>query len=432
MGRCHIEGRGEIPELEGEVGSQLARRRTRRGQADLGARAKTSMWKPRPLPPCPERQWEPSPERGRPRWSLRVRQLEEEPPEGVTVTRGPGHRDWHPIKPTLAKRDLQATSVERAVDMSGDHFAGRMLRDPVDQATHWRPAPAAAQPAPALPPARASLVTRGDCWPLRIRVKFNGDLKQLGALLIRVRSFVTTYAEVLPNDEAMVYCVVRALDGEAADWAVTLYEEEAEELHHFEAFMVALRQRFKDPLADRKAKIKLQTIKQGGRTAAVYTREFRPLDDRLRRKGEEMLIKYFQRGLDPEVLYVCLRRGSAKTLQEWYVLAQEVDFDLAQIYDRQYRTPGPGRQGPSSRRRPIWCVRCLQGGHGVSDCPSLRSAPKTPRRRKPAAKRNTVARKGAKVVEFTPPSSEDKGTATEDEEPTVESDSSGDDDGYFF
>lgn len=413
------EGSGEIPELEAEVESQSAQRRTWRGQADLGARRKTTMWRPRPLPPCPEGRWEPFPDRGRPPWSLGVRQLEEEPPEAATVARGPGPRDWHPkvpIEPTRAEpRDRQATAVEQAVGLSGERFAGLMLRDPVDQAT------AAAQPVPALlgpalPPARATPVTRGACGPLRIQGKFNGDRKQLCPLLIRVHNFMTTYADVLPNDEAKVYCVVRVLYGEAADWAVTLYEEQAEELRDFEAFMAALRQRFKDPLADRKDMIKLQTIKQGRRKVFAYVQEFRSLHDRLRRKEEEMLIEYFQQGLDPDVLFVCLRRGSAKTLQEWYVLAQNVDFDLAEIYNRQDRTPGQDRQGPSSRQRPIWCVRCIQEGHGLSDCPRLPSAPKTPRRGKPAAKRNPAARK-------TPPSSEDEETATEDEETSGESDS---------
>uniref|UniRef100_A0A8C5SPH8 DUF4939 domain-containing protein n=1 Tax=Laticauda laticaudata TaxID=8630 RepID=A0A8C5SPH8_LATLA len=164
---------------------------------------------------------------------------------------------------------LLGTAVERAVGMSRKHLAEQMLRDPVAQATHWRLTPATAQPiptppVPALTPARATPVTRDDCWALQIPVKFNGDLARLSAFSIHVWLFMARHASLLSNNEAMVYCVVRALEGEAADWAVTLYAEGPPELRHYEAFMAALRQHFRDPLADRKAKIKLQTINVSG------------------------------------------------------------------------------------------------------------------------------------------------------------------------
>lgn len=55
------------------------------------------------------------------------------------------------------------------------------------------------------------------------------------------------YGPALPGDEAYV---TRALEGKATEWVMTLHDDDTEELHHRDAFMMAIRQQLEDPLAD--------------------------------------------------------------------------------------------------------------------------------------------------------------------------------------
>lgn len=71
-------------------------------------------------------------------------------------------------------------------------------------------------------------------------------------------------------------------------------------------FMMALRQWFKDPLADQRARTRIRTIKQRRHFIAAYIQEFQGLASQLIDWPQEMLIEYFREALNCEVFYTCL------------------------------------------------------------------------------------------------------------------------------
>lgn len=64
----------------------------------------------------------------------------------------------------------------------------------------------------------------------------------------------------LPTKGAEVWCMTIALQGTTAEWMVTLHNDNTLELCNFDYFMTALQKHFEDPLADRKARTRIETI----------------------------------------------------------------------------------------------------------------------------------------------------------------------------
>lgn len=85
----------------------------------------------------------------------------------------------------------------------------------------------------------------------------------MGFFLTQVLNYMEEYGRDIPTDCARIHIVQPTLDGIAADWVVDLYDTDAPELQNFNQFMFSLRGRFKDPLADRKARERIKTVKQG-------------------------------------------------------------------------------------------------------------------------------------------------------------------------
>lgn len=224
----------------------------------------------------------------------------------------------------------------------------------------------ATQPIPAplvlvVPSARVAPATREEYQPPWLGVKFNRETKQLGFFLTQVWDFMEEYGLDLPSNQARVCYVTRALEGEAADWVMTLRDNDAEELHNFSFFMMALRQWFKDPLADWRARTRIRTIKQRRHSIVAYIQEFQGLASWFIDWSQEMLIDYFREGLKRDVFYTCLSQGSLMTLQGWYFLAGEVEIDLASFHEylgreshysraaKRRDPPKMGKRGPSAR-----------------------------------------------------------------------------------
>lgn len=61
----------------------------------------------------------------------------------------------------------------------------------------------------------------------RAGVKFNGDVKQLAFFLLQVWNYMDEYGMYLPGNVARVCCVARALEGEAAEWLMTLHDDDS-------------------------------------------------------------------------------------------------------------------------------------------------------------------------------------------------------------
>uniref|UniRef100_A0A8C5SLW0 DUF4939 domain-containing protein n=1 Tax=Laticauda laticaudata TaxID=8630 RepID=A0A8C5SLW0_LATLA len=71
------------------------------------------------------------------------------------------------------------------------------------------------------------------------RSKLRGDPKNLGIFLAQVWSYMEEYREDFPSEAAKVRGVTRALEGTAAEWMVTLHNDNAPQLMNYNLFMTA-------------------------------------------------------------------------------------------------------------------------------------------------------------------------------------------------
>lgn len=180
-----------------------------------------------------------------------------------------------------------------------------------------------------------------------LSVKFDGDPQRLGFFLVHVLIYMQKYGHEIPTEGAKLRVVTLALEGAAASWMVTLHNANAPELRNFNRFMTALRQRFEDPLADRKARDRIKNAQQGRRRVAEYTEEFRNLAYRLD-WPECVLVTYFKDGLNDDLYTACVARGDPARLHDWYMLAEEVEIDQAR---NRYRSGTVWKRSPPERKR---------------------------------------------------------------------------------
>lgn len=75
----------------------------------------------------------------------------------------------------------------------------------------------------------------------------------MGFFLMHVLMYMQEYGQDFQTQPSWVSLVTLALEGAAARWMVTLHNADALELQNFDHFMMVLRCRFEDPLADHKA-----------------------------------------------------------------------------------------------------------------------------------------------------------------------------------
>lgn len=91
-------------------------------------------------------------------------------------------------------------------------------------------------------------------------MKFRGEAEQLGYFLTQVWNFKVYHGPSFLDNKVKVNYITMALEGEVANWVVSLHNVGTEELYDFDYFMITLRQWFEDPLADQKAKTRIKTI----------------------------------------------------------------------------------------------------------------------------------------------------------------------------
>uniref|UniRef100_A0ACB8G4E7 Uncharacterized protein n=1 Tax=Sphaerodactylus townsendi TaxID=933632 RepID=A0ACB8G4E7_9SAUR len=96
---------------------------------------------------------------------------------------------------------------------------------------------------------------------------------------------VGLYMEVHGNsfylDQERVFELGTWLWGEATNRLVGLIEEDVLEIYNLEWFLLALRQRFEDPLAEEHTRGELQRLQQGNRSISEFTTDFCRLASRL-------------------------------------------------------------------------------------------------------------------------------------------------------
>ncbi|KAK9400665.1 hypothetical protein NXF25_011379 [Crotalus adamanteus] len=179
----------------------------------------------------------------------------------------------------------------------------------------------------------------------------------------------------------MVVAVTSSLQGEAAAWAADLYSDQARELADVGLFLDALRTRFEDPTRLQWAEAQLVGLRQRGRPAKEYIREFQKLAGRLRSWPDRLMVHHFRNGLDNEIRRACIVRGIGGRLSDWFKAAMELDIGLREhTGGRENKLPSRRGQDPlighmvqatpdATRSKTTFrCFRCNRPGHRAAEC----------------------------------------------------------------
>ncbi|XP_039191766.1 UDP-GlcNAc:betaGal beta-1,3-N-acetylglucosaminyltransferase-like protein 1 isoform X1 [Crotalus tigris] len=217
--------------------------------------------------------------------------------------------------------------------------------------------------------------------PPPITLTFDGDPDRLAVFLSHVLNHLDRYSTLYSSNWSMVVAVTSSLQGEAAAWAADLYSDQARELADVGLFLDALRIRFEDPTRLQWAEAQLVGLRQRGRPAKDYIREFQKLAGRLRSWPDRLLVHHFCNGLDNEIRRACIVRGIGGRLSDWFKAAMELDIGLREhTSGRENRLPPRRGQDPPTGRmvqatpeatRPkttFRCFRCNRPGHRAAEC----------------------------------------------------------------
>lgn len=166
------------------------------------------------------------------------------------------------------------------------------------------------------------------------------------------------------------------------EWVAHLHSDHTRELSNVGTFLGALRTRFEDVSRIRRAEGEVLGIKQRGRLAAEYVREFRRVASKLWTWPERLLVHQFRAGLDRDLRQACVYRGIPEKLQAWFQIVTDLDTGLQEFRPRSDIQQGPRRNperprpiGPASAppgglpRPTFCCFRCNLPGHRAAECP---------------------------------------------------------------
>lgn len=164
-----------------------------------------------------------------------------------------------------------------------------------------------------------------------IQASFDGDSGKVALFLSQVISHMDLYSPVYPSQWSMVIAVTGVLTREVATWVADLHSDHARELTDLGLFLEALRARFEDDTQVQIAKGELLVLRQRGRPAKEYEKDFQALAGKLRTWPEKLLVHWFHTGLDKDLQQACVYRGLAPHLCEWYKAAVDLDIGLREF-----------------------------------------------------------------------------------------------------
>lgn len=73
-----------------------------------------------------------------------------------------------------------------------------------------------------------------------LKVTFRGKAEQLSYFLTQVWNFMAHHGPSFLDDEAKVNCITMVLEGEVANWVVSLHDAGTKELYDFDYFMFTM------------------------------------------------------------------------------------------------------------------------------------------------------------------------------------------------
>lgn len=228
---------------------------------------------------------------------------------------------------------------------------------------------------------------------------------------------------MFPNDRSRIAYLITLLSGKALAWATAVWEQQSDICSNYNLFVAEMKKVFDHSISGREASEKLFNLRQGQRSVADYSIEFRTLAVESGWNSES-LFGAFQHGLTNTIKDKLVSRELPDSLDDLIALAIRIDSHLRERRrergsgSRYSATPPSGsplamsrsaapaavgqadsfrreprgsellseedpmqlsrtRLSPAERQRRITqrcCLYCGQAGHFISSCPVKESA----------------------------------------------------------
>lgn len=250
--------------------------------------------------------------------------------------------------------------------------------------------------------------------------KFDGTRANFRGFVQQVRLYLRLYPSRYPNGFTQVAFIGTLLSGNARSWFAPLLEKDSPILYDLEAFIERLTAAFGDSDRERVAERKIQNLRQGSRSAAIYAAEFQQLTCDLDWNDKAFMTR-FRYGLRDDVKNLLITMPKADTLEELISQAIICDnrlFELRQERRSGWRNDGAFAtfsKGPENhstdpepmqidavRFKPLTaeerkrrfeqnlCLYCGEAGHKAVDC-RKKQKPQTTRLRSTSMQENKDA-----------------------------------------
>lgn len=132
-------------------------------------------------------------------------------------------------------------TIDQRVKLIEEMLGELLTHSPMEQPISVPGLVAAAQPVNPASLIPAGPARQDNCQIPELKVKFRGEAEQLGYFLTQVWNFMAHHGPSFRDDEAKINCITMVLEGEAANWVVSLHDAGTKELYDFDYFMITLR-----------------------------------------------------------------------------------------------------------------------------------------------------------------------------------------------
>jgi hypothetical protein len=240
--------------------------------------------------------------------------------------------------------------------------------------------------------------------------KFDGTRTNFRGFVQQVRLYLRLYPSRYPDGFTQVAFIGTLLSGNARSWFAPLLEKDSPILYNLEAFMERFTAAFGDSDREGVAERKIQNLRQGSRSAAIYAAEFQQLTCDLDWNDKAFMTR-FRYGLRDDVKNLLITMPKVNTLEELISQAIICDnrlFELRQEKRSGWRNDGAfaafskGQENRSTGAEPMQidavrfkpltteerkrrfeqnlCLYCGEAGHIATTC-SKKQKPQTTRLR---------------------------------------------------
>lgn len=234
---------------------------------------------------------------------------------------------------------------------------------------------------------------------------YRGDMGKCGGFLLQCTLVFSQKPNTYASDHAKIAYIMGLLQGKALDWATAIWQNNVQIRGDYKMFVGELKKVFDHPVQGKEASKRLLTIRQGSRSVAEYSVDFRTLAAEAG-WDDAALQTVFTNGLNEQLKDELVLRDDADSLDSIISIAIKLDNRLRERKRERSNKPCPvnvshslpvprsppvpaashhvgvtseepmqlGRASltPAERHRRMMsgeCIYCSQKGHFVSTCP---------------------------------------------------------------